>query len=499
MKLVLSFCLLLLLADPGLTHAQTPATPPAAVDKTAGATLRFLRPKDNSPNEFVVTLRNQEPFLLTDNSVVEFGLQSDGPITITLETREPVTTSRRPPVSRQIELTVVRGQTYQFLLKNQNLKALSAQEAALLSPGLTPYIAAESSTQLINDDLDVFADGDGPAYSTVHFIRSNSYFGSACRTDLTLPNQREFLLNVGSVVHYKVYSEGELSVTLQLNCPGSNNMRPTSRAMQMSLRTKQGEHHYVFCNASGLREISSGEARPHIDRNRSVMKQEESLDMPINRSSIRDAAKRSGKGQGTCFLVSADGYLITNYHCVENSKEIVIKGINDDFSTGHAAMVIASDPSNDLALLRLTERTLALTPPPFGLRASGVLQAERIYALGFPVAVAMGNEVKITEGIISSRSGVQGDISKFQISAAVNPGNSGGPLIDEEGNVVGVVYAKSGVADAAGYAVKALYLEALLKNVDNFTYPTFVNTLKDLSLPKKVEALRKGIFIVETK
>ncbi len=212
-----------------------------------------------------------------------------------------------------------------------------------------------------------------------------------------------------------------------------------------------------------------------------------------------EAPKRSGKGQSTCFLISSSGYLVTNYHCVENSTEIKVKGINGDYATQHAATVVAKDPSNDLALLKLTDPALKLPALPYQLRTTGILQAERIYALGFPVAEVLGNELKITEGIISARSGPLGDVSKFQISAAVNPGNSGGPLIDENGNLIGVVYAKMGAIDATGYAVKALYLETFLKSVETFPYPTFIDRLTTLKLPQKMVELEKCIFLLETK
>lgn len=203
-------------------------------------------------------------------------------------------------------------------------------------------------------------------------------------------------------------------------------------------------------------------------------------------------------GQGTCFLLSSSGYFVTNHHCVEGAKEIVIKGIDGDFTTKYGALVVATDPSNDLALLKISNKNLKFDAPPYAIRSSGVAQAEKVYALGFPKADAMGQEVKVTEGIISAKSGVGNDISKFQISAAVNPGNSGGPLIDEQGNLIGVIFAKSTIAESAGYAVKASYLETFLKNVDGFEYPVLTNTIVDKPLTDKVAALKNFIFIVES-
>ncbi len=105
--------------------------------------------------------------------------------------------------------------------------------------------------------------------------------------------------------------------------------------------------------------------------------------------------------------------MVTNYNCIENAKEITVKGIDGDFTTKYGATLVASDPSNDLALLRIGNKNVKFNILPFGLRSGGVAQAEKVYALGFPSAGAMGAEVKITEGIISAKSGVGGDVSKF--------------------------------------------------------------------------------------
>ncbi|HTX88375.1 MAG TPA: serine protease [Bacteroidales bacterium] len=335
-------------------------------------------------------------------------------------------------------------------------------------------------------------------HSLITFVRSGNMFGSACRTDITFPNQASFNLSLSSLVKYTIYSAGEMYITLETFCPGSTNSVATSSSQQLKMEIERGKEYYVFYNAGIFKEVEKEQVRKYLEKLKNVMVQEENLDTPINRASFADLVNKSGASQGTCFLISSEGYLVTNYHCVENATAITVKGINGDFTTRCLASVVATDPSNDLALLKLSNHYLKLAAPPYALRTAGVAQAEKIFVLGYPAAQEMGEEIKVTEGIISAKSGVQGDISKFQISAGVNPGNSGGMLIDEQGNLIGVIYAKSTIAESAGYAIKAIYLDAFLRNVEGFTFPEFVNTIKDKPLTEKIAELKNFVFILET-
>src|SRR5690554_6333780 len=332
-------------------------------------------------------------------------------------------------------------------------------------------------------------DNDLP-HSTIYLIRTKSFMNSAVASYIQFENQQKFGLPVGGVVQYKIYSDGEISIGAEY-IGGKTNY--------CNLNITRGNEYYVYLNLGKFSEVKKEDVLQILDKPKSFTKREENLDFPINRNSLKDITKNDGKGQGTCFLISSNGYFITNFHCIENAKEITIKGIDGDFTTRYGATVVASDPSNDLALLKISNKNISFTNPPFSIRSNGVAQAEKVYAIGYPNAAVMGEEIKITEGIISARSGVQGDISKFQISAAVNSGNSGGPLIDEEGNLIGIIYAKSSIAESAGYAIKASYLETFLKNVDDFNFPVLTNLIKDKSLPQKIEILKRNIYILETK
>lgn len=338
--------------------------------------------------------------------------------------------------------------------------------------------------------------------STIHFVYSGSFIGSECTTAIGFPNQQEVVFSLGSLLNYKVYSEGEISITITIRRAGTKYFKPLTLTQQLQIKVERGADYYVTYVVAGKNrgfQIVTKEAvQALLDESKNIVIWEEDLDSPINRNSVRGFTKKGVKGQGTCFAISPNGYLVTNYHCIENAKEITVKGIDGDLTTKYGATVVASDPSNDLAILKIGNKNVKFNTLSFGFRSSGVAQAEKVYALGFPAAAAMGTEVKITEGIISAKSGVNGDISKFQISAAVNPGNSGGPLIDEQGNLIGVIFAKSTIAESAGYAIKASYLETFLKNVEGFEFPTFVNSMKDKPFTEKVADWKNYIFIVET-
>jgi S1-C subfamily serine protease len=111
-----------------------------------------------------------------------------------------------------------------------------------------------------------------------------------------------------------------------------------------------------------------------------------------------------------------------------------------------------------------------------------------VFTLGYPLAQALGKEVKFTDGKISSKTGYQGDFCCYQISVPVQPGNSGGPLFDEVGGLIGVINAKVTNAENVSYAIKSSYLLNLLdaasieiKEVDSSKLATSTDKVKELS------------------
>ena len=110
----------------------------------------------------------------------------------------------------------------------------------------------------------------------------------------------------------------------------------------------------------------------------------------------------------------------------------------------------------------------------------------------------MGEEVKITNGIISSNSGFKGDITSYQISAPVQPGNSGGPLFDDKGNLVGIINAKHSGTENVSYAIKSSYLLNLINSAPKSIKLQQINKISNLSLPEKIKVVKKYTYIIET-
>lgn len=200
---------------------------------------------------------------------------------------------------------------------------------------------------------------------------------------------------------------------------------------------------------------------------------------------------------GTGFAFS-NGYIVTNHHVINEAKTISIKGVNGDLNNGYTAEVVATDKTNDIAVLKVNDtRFDGFGTIPYSVSTRMADVGEEVFVLGYPLTQALGNEIKLTNGIVSSRTGYQGDIATYQISAPVQPGNSGGPMFDSKGNVIGIVVAGVPGAENVGYAIKTSYLKILNESAGlDIKLPTN-NTLSTLSLSEKVKQVKKFVYYIE--
>lgn len=200
---------------------------------------------------------------------------------------------------------------------------------------------------------------------------------------------------------------------------------------------------------------------------------------------------------GTGFAIG-EGYIVTNNHVAGEAKIINVKGIQGDLNIGYSAELLATDKANDLAIIKIADDGFkGFGSIPYGITSAMSNVGEDVFVLGYPLTQALGNEIKLTNGIVSSRTGYQGDISTYQISAPVQPGNSGGPMFDNNGNVVGIVVAGVPGAENVGYAIKTSYLKILIESAGlNIQFPAN-NTISTLSLAEKVKRVKNFVFYIE--
>lgn len=239
---------------------------------------------------------------------------------------------------------------------------------------------------------------------------------------------------------------------------------------------------YILFDGNTLKTVVAGEESGYLKM------------YPTGSGSISSGSQKSS---GTGFAISSNGYIVTNYHVIENAKSIEVKGINGNFTRKLSAKIVVSDEKNDLAIIKIDDsRFTSLGTIPYIFRNGIADVGESIFVLGYPLTTTMGEEVKLTNGIISSRTGFKGDISLYQISAPVQPGNSGGPLFDKNGNLLGVINAKHSYAENAGYAIKVSYLISLMDLLPVTINQPPVNSLNGKSLTEQVKVASNFTYLI---
>jgi TPR repeat protein len=185
---------------------------------------------------------------------------------------------------------------------------------------------------------------------------------------------------------------------------------------------------------------------------------------PIGES---DVETFGGRRYGSGFFLTKDGYFTTNFHVIRNAASVLVSTLHET----HQAKVVATDEVHDLAILKLDGNFSCL---PI-ISSDKVHLGDPVFTVGFPNPDLQGVAPKLTRGEISSLSGIRDSPSEFQISAAIQPGNSGGPLVTEAGIVVGVVVARlhdsntfkqtGSLPQNVNYAVKSDCLLDLFRSV----------------------------------
>ncbi|GAB4034045.1 S1C family serine protease [Spirosoma jeollabukense] len=200
---------------------------------------------------------------------------------------------------------------------------------------------------------------------------------------------------------------------------------------------------------------------------------------------------------GSGFLLTSDGYFITNNHIIREADSVYVQSGKGEV---YKARIVYADQAHDLAVLQLCDDSAfrTLPPVPYSFDAKSSDLGERVYTLGYP-----REEIVYGEGYLSSGTGYRGDSTAYQVAISVNPGNSGGPLLDEKGNVIGIISGKQTTSEGVSFAVKTNYLFEALNSIPPDSLkgqPLRLNRKSTLaSLPRKQQIKRMQDYVYQVK
>ncbi|MEE3439814.1 S1C family serine protease [Ruminococcus sp.] len=181
------------------------------------------------------------------------------------------------------------------------------------------------------------------------------------------------------------------------------------------------------------------------------------------------SSEENAKGQGTGIIVSSDGYIVTNSHVIGDSKTAYKYQVINNDGKKYTANVVGYDTRTDLAVLKIKGKNLK---PVHFVKKSHLQVGEDIIAVGNPGGLDFQNS--LTKGIVSAKDRTLDDstVSYIQTDAAVNPGNSGGPLCNLYGEVIGITTAKinSATYEGMGFAIPSDTVETVVNNIIKYGY-----------------------------
>lgn len=234
--------------------------------------------------------------------------------------------------------------------------------------------------------------------------------------------------------------------------------------------------------------------RHEMDRLKATQEQQQQQIAAIKENSDATApAPPPSNYSGTGFAISNDGYLITNYHVVDGAEDIRVL-----LRSGKQlqARVIAYEPTNDIALLRITDKSFRFGKGelPYSLLPGKAILGSAVFTLGFPQ-----EEIVYNEGYISSRNGFEGDSNQYRLEVPSGPGQSGAPVVDATGTIIGIIRSKDEKTEGTTYAVTSRTLLRLMKDVPKDRRPKLPqgNKLNGLSRTQQIDKLQDYTCMIQ--
>lgn len=198
---------------------------------------------------------------------------------------------------------------------------------------------------------------------------------------------------------------------------------------------------------------------------------------------------------GTGFALTHDGYFITSLHVIKDADSVFIQNQNEQT---YKAVTVFRNEQSDIAILKVVSPDFeAYKALPFSFTEKSGSIGEHVFTLGFP-----REDMVYGEGALSAASGFEGDTVSYQISIPVNPGNSGGPLLDDKGNIIGLISGKQTETEGAAFAVKSQSIISIIQelakdSLDEGFKLNRKNNLAGLSRVNQIKMLKDYIVTIK--
>ncbi len=198
--------------------------------------------------------------------------------------------------------------------------------------------------------------------------------------------------------------------------------------------------------------------------------------------------------RATGFLIDGKGYLVTNAHVISRMKNIYVENNKGEYFTAQA---VYTDNTSDLAIIKINDTAYkSVVNLPYSVKKGNSDLGEQFFTLGFP-----RNEIVYGEGYVSAKSGNDGDSLAYQLTVSANPGNSGGPVINRNGEIIGIITAKDSKADGVVYATKSRNIFKMIDELKKADTATNIkapasNGLKGVERTQQVKKMEEFVFMV---